>query len=85
MDVLARLRLVDVFALEDQGKGLFRPRIFIGEFLGLFKRFEGIVVVAAVIFVWRTTLRVAPHPILEDRIPHVTAASFGRGGIFADF
>jgi hypothetical protein len=81
MNVLACLRFMDVFLLQDQSKRLFRARRFPGKAQGLRVRRESIVIVLFVLCVRCAPLRVAPHTIFQYGVPDEPSACATNRGI----
>jgi hypothetical protein len=72
VDELPGVRLVDVLLLQDQREGLLSPRNRTREGQRGWIGTEGMVVVASVCEVGRTSLWMAPYPVLQNGIPHVS-------------
>jgi hypothetical protein len=81
----SRLSLVDVLTLQYKGQGFFTALMFLVVCAGLRVCSEWNVVVIAVKFIWCTTFRMHPDPILKYGIPSVTATSFGVCIVVANF
>ena len=84
MNVLARLRFVDVFALQHQGERRLGANECLGVCRGLVVGGERIVIVSAITLVWRAKFRMTPDPVLKDRIPDIAAAGECTGGVGSD-
>jgi len=76
--ILARIRLGYVLTLSNQGKRCFGSFGFFGKCKCLDIGRERIIIVIAVLKVWRTTLWVAPNAIFQNIVSHKAAAHLGQ-------
>ena len=84
MSVLTGRWFSNVFLLQDQSEWFFRA----SEFLRKSQRgrvgFKCVVMIIPICFVGGTALRVTPHSVFQDRIPHKPFSRVTRCAIFAD-
>ena len=84
MNVLAWIWLGDVFLLQDQSEWLFRAWELLRKPEGVRVGCEYVVVIVSVLFVRCDSLRVAPHTVFQDGVPHKSSPGVTRSGILAD-
>jgi hypothetical protein len=76
MNVLPRLRFVDVLSLQNKSQRLFAPRVACGKCESLFESLKGVVIVAAFEFVRGAVFWVAPNAVFKYFVPDIATAGF---------
>ncbi len=81
MDVIPRLRLINVLDLPNESEWLFSAQSAVGKRRSFRVCGEGVVIVVAVFGVHCPALWVAPHAILQDLVPNKSAPTLRNGRV----